>query len=171
MNVLNLFSRLLNSSKIKVSVKNLELFYKEDCKGKSWYEHAVDCLAYSSILKSNIRLSSGSERIVFLIDLQALYDLKSKEILFATSSILDLPTEKYHTHFRNEYLEIYEELKNKGFSKAMTENYIPCGQLFDLEEKKRDIWNYVKMRITFDAMDDLYKKNLDKVENNIRGIQ
>jgi hypothetical protein len=171
MNELNLVSRLIYLSKITVSKKKLELFYIEDCKGKHEIEHAVDCLAFSSVLKSNIRLSSGTERIDNRIELQALYNLKSKEILFATSILLDLPTEEYHIYFSNDYLEIREDLKNKGFSKAMKEIYIPCGELFNLEEKKRDIWNYVRIGLALEAMDDLYKKDLDTMMKNIRGIQ
>ena len=72
----------MNSSKIKEFESRIEDIYKSDWKDRLWESYALDWIKLQSENKKLIINSSGTQIMEYLIELQALYNVRKKELDF-----------------------------------------------------------------------------------------
>ena len=78
----------MNSSKIKEFESRIEDIYKSDWKDRLWESYALDCIKLQSENKKLIINSSGTQIMEYLIELQALYNVRKKELDFIENKVL-----------------------------------------------------------------------------------
>ncbi len=168
-NAMNIFGRLLNSAKIKDDEARIREMYLEDYKDSSLEEEAIDCVKLQNDTINLIDNSSGTERMKYLIGLQALFNSKRKELDFAESMIQSMPTQEYKSKFSSAYDELLHRI---GLEENLPwDDYIEMGKIANSKKiKNKNVWLHVLSCLYIYAIDERFGDVLNKTEENIRKI-
>ncbi len=167
---INFLGRLMNSSKIKEFENRIDDIYKSDWKDRPWEEYAIDCFKLQSENKELIINSSGTQRMEYLIGLQALYNVRKKELDFIENKVLSMPINEYRFLFSSEYEIILSDIGKEDLNTAV-QLYSECGQIANsMEIKNKLMWKYVSACLIISAINEVFGDELNKIENNLRNL-
>ena len=168
-NAMNFISRLFHSSKIKNFETKIIDIYSEDYKNKSFKEESIDCLKLQNDNINLINAASGSEKLKYLVGLQALYNVKSKELDFVEKLISSTPISEYKSEFSSEYNQILINVKSNEV--IPMDEYIEHGKFANSKDvQKNNLWGHVLSCLAICAIDEVFGEQLNKIESNIRGV-
>ena len=167
---INFLGRLMNWSKIKEFESRIKDIYKSDWKNRPWEEYAIDCFKLQSENKELIINSSGTQRMEYLVGLQALYNVRKKELDFIENKVLQMPINEYKFLFSSEYEIILSDIGKEDLNTAI-QLYGECGLIANsMEIKNKLMWKYVSACLTISAINEVFGDQLNKIENNIRNL-
>lgn len=167
---INVLGRLMYSSKIKEFENRIEDTYKSDWKDRPWEAYAIDCFKLETENKELINSSSGTQRMEYIIGLQALYNVKKKELDFIENKVLSMPINEYRFLFSSEYEIILSDIGKKDLNTAV-QLYSEFGQIANsMEIKNKLMWKYVCACLFISAINEVFGEKLNKIENNLRNL-
>lgn len=165
---INLIGRKLYSSKVKF-YENKYSQIKIDWVDKPWEDYAKDCFKLQTEIKEYVLNSKGTQRMEYILGLQALYNICEKELDYVEEKVQSIPISELKYFFKMEYNSILEDLKGMNFN-AATELYIEYGRIANSNEIKRNyMWKYVSACLLIFAFEEIHGKLMNIVESNIRG--
>lgn len=169
-NAINFLGRVLYSNKIKdFEKKYVEVFF-EDWREKPWEEYAKDCFKLQTEIKENIINATGSRRMEFTLGLQALYNIRKKELDYIEEKVLNLPIPELRNFFLLEYESILNNIKQMDLNTAVTLSS-EFGQIANSQEMKINfMWKYVSACLAIYAIEEVFGDELKNIELNIRAL-
>ncbi len=167
-NAINFIGRRFHSSKIKNFEKIYLDIFRSDWQEKSWEEYAKDCFKLQSETKVLILKSSGTKRLEYVCGLQALYNIREKELDYVEEKVLSLSISDYKLFFSSEFENIKNNIKGMEFLNVFN-SYTEYGQIANSEKiKKNFMWNYVSACIAIYAIEEVFGDELSEIEHNVR---
>lgn len=167
---LSFFGRKLYSNKIKnYENKYLEI-YIEDWSNQPWEDFAKDCFKVETETKELILNSTGSQRMDYVCGLQALYNIREKELNYIEEKIRKTPITELKHFFESEYKSILNDLKEEDINSAM-ELYTEFGNIANSKEIQKNYkWKYVSACLAIWAIEEVFGNDLNNIERNIRRL-
>jgi hypothetical protein len=167
---INFIGRKLNSTKIKF-YENKYSQIKIDWSDKPWEDYAKDCFKQQTQIKEYVLNSTGTQRMEYILGLQALYNICEKELDFVEEKVQSMSISELKYFFKLEYNSILEDLKGMNFNTA-TELYVEYGKIANSNEIKLNyMWKYVSACLLIFAYDEIHGKHMNSAESNIIGIK
>jgi len=169
-NFLSLFGRIIYSNKIKnYENKYLEI-YNEDWSNEPWEDYAKDCFKLETDTKELIQNSTGSQRMEYAFGLQALYNMREKELNYIEEKIRKTPITELKHFFESEYKSILNGLKEIDLKSAI-ESYVDFGKIANSKEIQKNYkWKYVSACLAICAIEEVFGNALNNIERNLRGL-
>jgi hypothetical protein len=165
---INWIGSKMYSKKIKDYELRFEVIYKEDWSEKPWKDYAVDCFKFQFETKERIDGATGVQRMEFVCSLQALYNIRLKELDYVENEVLKLSSIEYKQFFQFEYSTILNNVKNQDLYSAM-QLYSDYGQVANSDKIKRvNLWNYVSAFLIIQAIEEAYGNELSAIQMNSR---
>lgn len=169
-NAINFLGRILYSTKIKDFEKKYSKIFFEEWREKPWEEYAKDCFKLQTETKENIINSTGSQRMEYTLGLQALYNIREKELDYVEEKVLNLPIPELKKFFSLEYESILNNIKQEDLNAAL-KLYSECGQITNSREIKRNyMWKYVSASLVIYAIEEVFGVEIKEIERNIRDL-
>jgi hypothetical protein len=167
---LTFFGRIFYSNKIKnYEIKYIEI-YKEDWNKKPWEDYAKDCIKVETELKENILNIKGSQRLEYLCGLQALYNIREKELNYIEEQIQKIPNTELKRLFETEYESILNNLNGIDLNSAM-KLYSKYGNIANSKEiQKNYSWKYVSACLAICAIEEVFGSEINDIERNINAL-
>jgi hypothetical protein len=167
---LNFIGRKLHSNKIKNYESKYLVIYNEDWSDKPWEDYAKDCFKLQTEIKENILNSTGKQRLEFVFGLQALYNIRAKELNYVEENVLSIPIAQLKYFFESEYKDILKNLKEKDLNTAL-KLYSEYGKITNSEEIKHNyMWKYVSACLIIFAIEEIFGNELNNIQRNIRRL-
>lgn len=165
---LSFIGRKFHSKKIKNYENKYLNIYNENWRYKPWEDYAKDCFKLQSETKVLILKSSGTQRMEYVFGLQALYNVREKELDYVEEKVLSLHISDYKHFFSSEYENIKSNIKGMEFNNVI-KSYTDYGKIANSEKTKQNfMWNYVSACLAIYAIDKVFGDELSKIENNLR---
>jgi hypothetical protein len=167
---LGFFGRKIYSNKIKSYENKYLEIYLEDWGGKLWEDYAKDCFKLENETKELILNSTGSQRMEYVCGLQALYNIREKELNYVEEKVRKMAISEFKYFFESEYQNILKDLKEKDLKSAL-ELYSEFGIIANSKEiQKHYKWKYVSACLLIFAVEEAFGNELNKIELNFRSL-
>jgi hypothetical protein len=142
----------------------------EDWSNKPWEDYAKDCFKLETETKELILNSAGSQRMEYVFGLQALYNIREKELNYIEEKIRTTRITELKHFFESEYKSILNDLKEKDLNSAM-ELYTKFGTIANSKEIQTNYkWRYVSACLVIFAIEEIFGSALNNIERNIRRL-
>lgn len=167
---LGFLGRKIYSNKIKrYENKYIEIHF-EDWSGKPWEDYAKDCFKLETETKELIHNSTGSQRMEYVFGLQALYNIREKELNYVEEKVQEIPSSELKYFFELEYQSILNDIKEKDFKSAM-DLYSEFGNVANSKEIQKNYkWKYVSACLLISAVEEAFGNELNSIERNLRAF-
>lgn len=162
--------RMIYSSKIKSYENKYIEIQKEDWSSEPWQEYAKDCFKLETQTKEYIHNSSGSQRMEYVCGLQALYNIREKELNYIEETIQKMPISELTHFFESEYNSILNNIKETDFKSAMDlySEFVTIINSKDIQKNYK--WKYVSACLLIFAVEEVFGNELNNFKRNIRSL-
>lgn len=167
---LGFIGRKIYSSKIKYYENKYQENFREDWSNKPWDDYAVDCFKFETETKINIQASTGNQKMEYVLGLQALYNVREKELDYIEDIAMSLPISELKHFFKSDYFSILKDLKNKDLNAAI-KLYSEFGNIVHSKEIKQNYkWRFVSACLVLSAVEEIFGNEIDRIQHNLRTL-